>query len=150
MEARRLRPGWWLEADNPLGACVASCKPIKVDNIYADKRFQKSRVFVGKGTLGRARSQICCPVLVSEGRPLAVLLCVNRVTFDGAQSGVPFLPEDLTKAAITTSVLEQDLAYFELRWQRFTAAKMLHARAQNFLEKFRAASSSQKAMKELE
>ena len=37
-----------------------------------------------------------------------MLLCINRFTFNGAKTGVPFPSEDVSRTAVSAALLEQE------------------------------------------
>ena len=91
----------WHRPETPAGLCVTSGKPVVVDCILSDERFQGSAI---AKTGVAAISQLHVPIL-KDGTVTGVLTLVNKVSFKTGKSGGPFDTDIDIAAAVSTATL---------------------------------------------
>ena len=88
--------------ETPAGLCVTSCKPVVVNCILDDERFQGAAI----AALGAvAISQLHTPLVDKSGSVVGVLSLMNKVSFKTGKSGGPFDIDTDVAAAVSTATL---------------------------------------------
>ena len=88
--------------ETPAGLCVSSGKPVIVNCILDDERFQGAAI----AKLGAvAISQLHTPLMDKSGTVVGVLSLMNKVSFKTGKSGGPFDTDTDVAAAVSTATL---------------------------------------------
>ena len=150
-EQIRRSTDWLCTEGSPSAVCKQSAEPVIVQNIYLDRRFASSKTMVSTGlrvthskvlppgdALANAAiaapgieslSQLCVPVLVhgdgddAERTIVGVIKCLNKMSYSGDRSGVPFRTPSDVEMALSYAAIIAEISKVAEESKRLASAK---------------------------